>query len=143
MQDFESGSFYGLEKFWAFHHYNGLPKSCNLEINAKVSCTTCFLSVMPQPPELSADKVRGYIAVVSSVVNCDAAHVCRGVNRSVSMQLRKLLEEDFRTLDDFPRGDRVGLPHLGKIPPNAFVTRCRCRSSYIWRGLQCQAITSQ
>lgn len=36
-QDFESGSLYGLEKFWAFHHYMGLPKGCGLQIDSKVS----------------------------------------------------------------------------------------------------------
>lgn len=25
-QDFEGGSLYGLEKFWAFHHYTGFPR---------------------------------------------------------------------------------------------------------------------
>lgn len=36
-QDFEGGSLYGLEKFWAFHHYMGLPKGCDLQINPKAS----------------------------------------------------------------------------------------------------------
>ena len=36
VQDFDSGSLYGLEKFWAFHHYMGLPKGCGLQINKKV-----------------------------------------------------------------------------------------------------------
>ena len=35
-QDYERGSLYGLEKFWAFHHYGGLPKDAGVEINAKV-----------------------------------------------------------------------------------------------------------
>lgn len=38
-QDFEGGSLYGLEKFWAFHHYTGFPKDQpNLEMLPKVSC---------------------------------------------------------------------------------------------------------
>lgn len=36
-QDFEHGSLYGLEKFWAFHHYTGFPKDQpQLEMHAKV-----------------------------------------------------------------------------------------------------------
>lgn len=35
-QDFENGSLYGLEKFWAFHHYGGVPKGVVLEVNPKV-----------------------------------------------------------------------------------------------------------
>ena len=27
---------YGLEKFWAFHHYTGLPEGSGLDINPKV-----------------------------------------------------------------------------------------------------------
>lgn len=26
LRDFEGGSLYGLEKFWAFHHYTGFPR---------------------------------------------------------------------------------------------------------------------
>jgi len=37
LQDYENGSLYGMEKFWAFHHYHGLPKSSGLEINSKVT----------------------------------------------------------------------------------------------------------
>jgi hypothetical protein len=37
VQDFEHGSLYGLEKFWAFHHYTGFPKDQpQLEMHAKV-----------------------------------------------------------------------------------------------------------
>ncbi len=37
VQDFEGGSLYGLEKFWAFHHYTGFPKDQpNLEMLPKV-----------------------------------------------------------------------------------------------------------
>ena len=35
-QDYDRGSLYGLEKFWAFHHYGGLPKDSGVEINPKV-----------------------------------------------------------------------------------------------------------
>lgn len=35
-QDYERGSLYGLEKFWAFHHYAGLPKDQAIEIQPKV-----------------------------------------------------------------------------------------------------------
>lgn len=35
-QDFDRGSLYGLEKFWAFHHYSGLPKDQEIEINPKL-----------------------------------------------------------------------------------------------------------
>lgn len=36
LQDFDRGSLYGLEKFWAFHHYSGLPKDSNVEISSKL-----------------------------------------------------------------------------------------------------------
>jgi hypothetical protein len=37
LRDFEHGSLYGLEKFWAFHHYTGFPKDQpQLEMHAKV-----------------------------------------------------------------------------------------------------------
>jgi hypothetical protein len=35
-QDFDRGSLYGLEKFWAFHHYSGLPRDCGIEVNPKL-----------------------------------------------------------------------------------------------------------
>lgn len=35
-QDFEAGNLYGLEKFWAFHHYTGLPQGSGLDIDPKV-----------------------------------------------------------------------------------------------------------
>ena len=37
-QDYEAGSLYGLEKFWAFHHYGGIPEGFDVEIHAKVTC---------------------------------------------------------------------------------------------------------
>jgi hypothetical protein len=30
------GKTYGLEKFWAFHHYHGFPKDCDLKMNDEV-----------------------------------------------------------------------------------------------------------
>jgi hypothetical protein len=37
LQDYELyNSLYGLEKFWAFHHYSGIPADANIEINPKV-----------------------------------------------------------------------------------------------------------
>lgn len=35
-QDYENGQLYGLEKFWAFHHYHGLPEDSGVEIDPKV-----------------------------------------------------------------------------------------------------------
>lgn len=43
-QDFEAGSLYGLEKFWAFHHYTGLPEGSGLDIDPKVSTDESTLS---------------------------------------------------------------------------------------------------
>ena len=40
-QDFESGQLYGLEKFWAFHHYTGLPAECDLQIHPEVTLRGC------------------------------------------------------------------------------------------------------
>jgi hypothetical protein len=40
VRDVERGSLYGLEKFWAFHHYSGIPKDLNVEVNPKVSSTS-------------------------------------------------------------------------------------------------------
>ncbi len=37
VQDYDMGSLYGLEKFWAYHHYGGIPKDEDVEIDAKVS----------------------------------------------------------------------------------------------------------
>mmetsp|Transcript_2566 Transcript_2566/g.3884 ORF Transcript_2566/g.3884 Transcript_2566/m.3884 type:complete len:973 (-) Transcript_2566:116-3034(-) len=31
-----SNSLYGLEKFWAFHHYSGIPKSAGVKVNPKL-----------------------------------------------------------------------------------------------------------
>jgi hypothetical protein len=36
VQDYERGSLYGLEKFWAYHHYSGLPKDQDIEIDPTV-----------------------------------------------------------------------------------------------------------
>jgi len=36
IRDFERGSLYGLEKFWAFHHYSGLPKDSDIEIHPRL-----------------------------------------------------------------------------------------------------------
>lgn len=40
LQDFHRGSLYGLEKFWAFHHYCALPKDqdVQMEPRLKVGC---------------------------------------------------------------------------------------------------------
>ena len=35
-QDYDRGSLYGLEKFWAFHHYSGLPRDSDIEVNPKL-----------------------------------------------------------------------------------------------------------
>lgn len=32
----QMGKTYGLEKFWAFHHYHGFPKDSKLEMHAEV-----------------------------------------------------------------------------------------------------------
>lgn len=42
-QDYDRGSLYGLEKFWAFHHYSGLPKDSGFEINPKVRVSVILL----------------------------------------------------------------------------------------------------
>ena len=37
LQDyFDGDSLYGLEKFWAFHHYTGFPKGSGLEMEPRV-----------------------------------------------------------------------------------------------------------
>jgi len=36
VQDFERGSLYGLEKFWAFHHYCGLPCDSDIQVNPRL-----------------------------------------------------------------------------------------------------------
>ena len=38
------GKTYGLEKFWAFHHYHGLPEGCKLAMNAEVRRAAPLLS---------------------------------------------------------------------------------------------------
>jgi hypothetical protein len=58
LRDYKSlGKTYGLEKFWAFHHYHGFPKNCDLKMNpevrimsttvlwSKLWCGTCFTSM--------------------------------------------------------------------------------------------------
>jgi hypothetical protein len=35
-QEFERGSLYGLEKFWAFHHYGGVPAEFDIELHPKL-----------------------------------------------------------------------------------------------------------
>lgn len=59
-QDYEGGSLYGLEKFWAFHHYGGLPEGSDVEIDAKVGldlwcCAFCMM--------------KAWAAVIGLVVN--------------------------------------------------------------------------
>jgi len=34
--DHKGGHLYGLEKFWAYHHYHGLPKDCGFEMHPKL-----------------------------------------------------------------------------------------------------------
>ena len=36
LKDHKAGHLYGLEKFWAYHHYHGLPKDSNLEMNPEL-----------------------------------------------------------------------------------------------------------
>lgn len=33
LKDHKAGHLYGLEKFWAYHHYHGLPKDCDFEMH--------------------------------------------------------------------------------------------------------------
>lgn len=42
-QDYQSNPprLYGLEKFWAFHHYTGFPKDCNLTMDAQLREVRC------------------------------------------------------------------------------------------------------
>ena len=41
LQDYKDrGRTYGLEKFWAFHHYTGLPKGSALHVHPEVCL--CF-----------------------------------------------------------------------------------------------------
>ena len=37
LRDHNAGHLYGLEKFWAYHHYHGLPKDCGVEMNSELS----------------------------------------------------------------------------------------------------------
>lgn len=33
LKDYKTGSLYGLEKFWAFHHYTGIPEDSDIAVN--------------------------------------------------------------------------------------------------------------
>lgn len=56
--DYHRGSLYGLEKFWAFHHFKGLPKEANIDVNTEVRTHRCcdmlddplLCGVTPSPP---------------------------------------------------------------------------------------------
>ena len=116
VQDFDSGSLYGLEKFWAFHHYMGLPKGCGLQINKKVHSQPrtseghWFFRPRGNPRALHHSQAE-------EIITCSA------------LQLRTLLEEQYRTLDDFPRSaDKVC--HLRLTKPHALRSiKVHCTSS--------------
>lgn len=36
LKDHNAGHLYGLEKFWAYHHYHGLPKDCDFEMHPEL-----------------------------------------------------------------------------------------------------------
>lgn len=36
IQDYDRGSLYGMEKFWAFHHYCGLPKDQDIAMHPRL-----------------------------------------------------------------------------------------------------------
>ena len=37
-------------QFWAFHHYTGLPKDSSIEMNPKVTHTTCHVALSTSVP---------------------------------------------------------------------------------------------
>lgn len=45
----QDANLYGLEKFWAFHHYKGFPKSCKLQMNEKVRRPAAVTEPMDSP----------------------------------------------------------------------------------------------
>ncbi len=46
LRDYERGSLYGIEKFWAFHHYGGIPKGVEQAINPTVGGLTRGLGLL-------------------------------------------------------------------------------------------------
>lgn len=44
LAEYSKGQLYGLEKFWAFHHYHGLPAGCSLGVNPEVRSHLYFFA---------------------------------------------------------------------------------------------------
>ncbi len=58
LKDHKAGHLYGLEKFWAYHHYHGLPKDSNVEMNPELKALleTDFKSI----DDFKAKRERNY-----------------------------------------------------------------------------------
>lgn len=89
LRDYETmGKTYGLEKFWAFHHYHGFPADCKLEMNSDVcfpfsSCIparlllafasyVCFLRLFLARPGWAVDDPNPMLLLTMLLRSCGA-----------------------------------------------------------------------
>jgi hypothetical protein len=95
------GKMYGLEKFWAFHHYHGLPKGLDLDMHAEARaarrCTplavrmyrTLTAAVMRHVPDMSLLLQRGHCNRAMDVHNppCCVARLLPGAAALVMINI--------------------------------------------------------